>query len=127
MSKYTDEQLDKIMKIVAAGMSNILGDDVHVGVMKGKRNDIEGKLITTYMRYPIIELKVSRDGCGINAGMCNIEDVVEALPHAIETLLGLVPEEYRDQILEKVDYSNMTENGSILDDEDSEFMEEDDE
>ena len=54
-----------------------------------------------------------RDGCDITTNLCTINDLVKCLPHTIGSLLGLVPEKYRDDIIEKAINEDMTEDGTI--------------
>lgn len=125
MNKPSEEEMDYIMKMLEGGLGNLFGDFAKVKAVKVPKGGIEGKVIETYMKYPIIRLDITREGVGTNVSMCCMEDIIECLPHAIGTLLGLVPEKYRNNILAEAIQEDMKPNG--LFDDDDEDDEEDDE
>ena len=125
--KFSDEEMDYMMHKIVDGLQNVFGDSAGIHCIKSSKNDFTAKLIGTYMHYPILKLEITREGCNIQSGMCSVEDVIEQLPHAIGSLLALVPENTRNDILAKAIQEDMTEDGELLDSINNSDDEEDDE
>lgn len=125
MNKPSEEEMDHIMKMLESGLGNLFGDFAKVKAVKMPKSGIEEKVIETYMKYPIINLEISRAGVGTKVSMCTMEDIIECLPHAIGTLLGMVPEKYRNNILAQAIQEDMKPNGLYDEDEDEEDDEDD--
>ena len=125
--KFSDEEMDYMMHKIVDGLQNVFGDSAGIHCIKSSKNDFTAKLIGTYMHYPILKLEITREGCNIQSGMCSVEDVIEQLPHAIGSLLALVPENTRNDILAKAIQQDMTEDGELLDSINNSDDEEDDE
>ena len=111
-----EDKMDELMKILSDGLNGIFGDIANVKCIKGNSNELIGHMMETYMDYPIIKLTVSRDGSDVSVSKCCIEDVIQVLPNAIGSLLGLIPSEYRNDVLYKaITTTDMTDNGGLRD------------
>lgn len=120
-----DEKMDEILKQLENGLGDILDGVADVKCIKG--NSIDKRMIETYMNYPILEIKVSREGVSTNVSKCSTDDIIECLPHTIGTLLGLVPASKRNKILYEAIQQDMSEQGSLLDEVDRRHSENEDE
>lgn len=128
MAKIPEEKMDELMKILTSGLGEVFKGFADVKCIKGNTDDIMGQMMCTYMAYPIIKCTVSRDGTDVSVDKCNIDDVIHVLPHAISSLLGLVPAKYRNDILYKAVNEEMSEDGGLLERiKEKENEEEDDE
>lgn len=96
-----EDKMDELMKILLDGLNGIFGDIADVKCIKGNSDELMGQMMSTFMDYPIIKLTVSRSGSDVSVNKCCIDDVIQALPNAIGSLLGLIPEEYRNDVLYK--------------------------
>lgn len=124
--KFTNAEMDFMMHKLANDLQNLFGDSAGVHCIKGN-GSFEHQLVATYMKFPILKVEVSRQGCNIDSGMCSIDDIIECLPHTIGSLLGLVPEKYRNQILAEAIQEDMTEDGNLMDNLKEQHRREDDE
>lgn len=112
--KIPEEKMDELMKELEKGLDGIFGNIANVKCIKG--SGMEAKMIDTFMEYPIIQLTVKRIGSEVNVSKCSIDDVIEALPNAIGSLLGLIPEDKRNEVLYKaITENNMTKDGGLKD------------
>lgn len=107
------EDIDRLLEAVTKNLNNVLGDSANIKCIKAD-NDFMPQLLDTYMSYPIIMIYASRDGCDISVDKCSTEDVVNVLPNIIGNLLGLVPEENRNDILCKAISMEMSEDGNLI-------------
>lgn len=115
MSKrFTDAEMDFIMKQLQNNLQKLFGNSAGVHCIKGN-GSFEHQLVATYMKFPILKVEATRDGCSIDSGMCSVDEIIECLPHVIGSLLGLVPEKYRNDILVKAINEEMTEDGELID------------
>ena len=112
--KFTSEEMDFILDKATDSLQNLLGDSADVHFIKSGPDDFMTKILMTYMRYPILTVEVSREGCNINSGMCSVDDIIHCLPRVIGSLLALVPDSTRNDILAKAIQEDMTEDGELL-------------
>ena len=127
--RFSDEEMDFMMHNLAGNLQELFGDSASVHCVKSNKHDFLGKIMSTYMNYPILKLEMTREGCNIQSSMCSVEDIINNLPHAIGSLLALVPEDTRNDILSKAIQEDMTKDGGLLDsikEEDEEEEEDDD-
>ena len=111
-----EDKMDELMKILSDGLNGIFGDIADVKCIRGNSNELMGRMMETYMDYPIIKLIVSRDGSDVSVSKCCIDDVIQVLPNAIGSLLGLIPSEYRNDVIYKaITTTDMTDNGGLRD------------
>lgn len=111
-----EDKMDELMKILSDGLNGIFDGIADVKCIKGNSNELMGQMMSTFMDYPIITLTVSRSGSDVSVNKCCIDDVIQALPNAIGSLLGLIPEEYRNDVLYKaITSTDMTKNGGLQD------------
>lgn len=116
MSKnISDDKMDEMLKYITESLNDVFDGIADVSCIKCNSDELMGQMMSTFMDYPIIKIEVSRQGLNIGVSKCNIEDVVEVLPKTIGSLLGLVPEQYRNDILYKAIQVDMTKNGGLQD------------
>lgn len=120
MNRPSEEEMDKIMKLLENGLNGIMGDFASVKSVKVPKEGFTGKMFETFMRYPIIKLNISREGVETNVSLCCMDDIIEVLPDAIGALLGMAPEKYRNDILAKAIQKKMSPNGLYDDTKDDE-------
>lgn len=130
--EISEEKMDELMKILTEGLNGVFDGVADVKCIKGNTDELFGKFMSTYMKFPIIKVEASREGSDVSVNQCSIDDVIEALPNIIGNLLGLIPEKYRNEVLYKaINDTKMTKNGGLRDrilekEENHEYNEEED-
>lgn len=116
MKNISDEEMDELMNMVKDGLGDVLKGIADVKCIKGDTNKIMGRMMQTYMEYPIVKIIASRSGSDVSVNLCNVDDVVEILPNVIGNLLSLIPDSERNNVLYKaITNTDMTDNGKLLD------------
>lgn len=112
MRNLSDEEMEELISRVTDMLGTIFGDSAKVEHIKG---DKMNEIMSMYLNYPILELKLSRCDTQVNVDQCNLRELITHIPSAIGALLALIPEDERNEVLVKAINMDMSEDGAIRD------------
>lgn len=94
-----DPDIEEKMEELKEKLHEVFGENAEIHGFSAKSFGDVVRKAHKFMNDPILTIKCSRVGCGIEANKCNTEEIRNAVEEAIAHMLEMFPKDWRNDIL----------------------------